>query len=394
MSEQTPADQSRQSEPVAAVEDVASTGAQAEAQAEVARAHATAEDGLQPPAPETSQGSSESEGQTQEGNSQSAEQGEGTSETVSGEPAPSTSRRDVVPDPKTTAADSAPVAPNSAAAPGTAPFTPRQVGAAEKFGFSEEDLVVLEALGQTGRGLLERLVKADSEIGRRYSRLGRAEQSSEGIPDRGPLGLPSRPAGVTPAATSATEDASTSQGDVAPTPAPEAASLAEEVERLRGQVLQLEKEAKESQAARDQAAASRERGEAERFFAQLDAQEYPQFGRGDSPPADLKEGSSQGQAREELLVKAAEIRRGHALLHGREMDVEESLREALSVVAPGAAAEAARRRLARQLRLRSAGLICRPAQRRGGAELESPADRTARALEEWQGRRGVRFFED
>jgi hypothetical protein len=164
------------------------------------------------------------------------------------------------------------------------------------------------------------------------------------------------------------------------------------VERLRSQVSQLQRDAKESQAAREASQAARESVEAERFFAQLDAEVFPQFGRGQS--ADLSESSSQRRSREELLTKAAEIRRGHAVVHGREMDTEESLRQALAVVAPGASAQAERRRLARQLRLRSAGLICRPAQRRGGAELESPADRTARALEEWQGRRGVRFFED
>jgi hypothetical protein len=198
-----------------------------------------------------------------------------------------------------TAADRSAVAPGAA---GTAvgarssPFTERQIGAARKFGLAQEDLAALEAMGASGRGLLDRLVKADSELGRRFSRLGREEQTHG---TKGPtLAVPQ----VTVASD---QDTAAQRAAVAPQAAasparPEVADQAQEVERLRAQVADLQREAQE--------------------------------------------------------------------------------------------AEARRQDLARQVRLRSEGLLARPVQRRGGGELESPADRTARALEEWQSRRGIQFF--
>jgi hypothetical protein len=154
-------------------------------------------------------------------------------------------------------------------------FTARQASAARKFGLVDADLAVLEALGAGGEALIERLVKADSELGRRFSRLGRAEQERQ--------------------------EKSTVETPVPrKEPVPQEKQEKEEVERLR--------------------------------------------------------------------VRVAELERG------------------------ALAADAARQDLARQVRLRGEGFLGRPIQRRGGAELESPVDRTARALEEWQSRKGVQFF--
>jgi hypothetical protein len=345
----------------------------AQADAQVANGGPAGEEGLQPSSSRTAADPSDSSGQSSQADSQSVQEGDNAGALTGAESGPDT------------ASPGAPVTAESSAAPGAPAFNPRQVGAARRFGFLEEDLVVLEALGRTGRELLERLAKADSDLGRRYSRLGRAEQ---GTAVRSEGSLPVR---VSPALA----DAPTSRRDVAPTPpmapVPPAASgpdtapdLAEELARLRGQVSQLLRETQEGQAARESA-------DAERFFTRLDPQTYPEVAGG--PTEKLAAGSPQRQIREALLVKALEIRSGRQAVSGKPMEVEESLREALTVLAPGAAAQAERKRLARQLRLREAGLIARPTQR-GGAALESPADRTARALEDWQSRRGVRFFED
>lgn len=315
-----------------------------------------------------------------------------------------------------TAANSAATAPNAVAPGGAAPraeepgdssFTARQVGAARRFGFAEEDLVVIEALGPAGKALLERLVKADSDIGRRYSRLGRAEQDHAGEqPGReesqtnAAMSVTGGPADGEPAVMPAGDD---EQGDGAAESAQgsgaEPSALAEELTQLRGQVAELAQAAQQAVAERD-AASEAERTSAERFvtsgverfFAQLDAVTYGQFGRG--PSEALSPDSAERRSRQELLAKADEIRRGHEGVHASPMDVEESLRQALAIVDPDAPARRQREQLARQVRLRSAQILARPSQRRGADALESAADKTSRALEEWQSMKGVRFFED
>jgi len=292
------------------------------------------------------------------------------------------------------AAERPSVADLAAAGAGSAEsFTPRQVGAARKFGLAADNLAALAELGDKGRSLLDRLVKADSELGRRYSRLGRAEQAAPGAASQKAGADDPEASCVSTGSASRhprpTAGASSLPGpcpsDEPPVPQGEAAEQAAEMERLRGQVSQLTRAAEESQAAREQA-------EAERFFARLDPEVYDGFGRG--PSQALPEGSPSRQRRQELLGKAAEIRRGRQALRSEELGVEESLAQALAILAPGAAARAQRRELARQVRLRQAGFLARPAQQRGPGALESPADRTARVLEDWQGRKGVRFFEE
>jgi hypothetical protein len=381
MSQETALDleQSRQESPDAAVEIDAPSGAVAAGPDNPGRAHADAQVAEGEPAGEgdlhsttspTAPDPSESDEPNPETESRSAQVGDSADTLAETEPGQGTSRRDAAP--------GLAAAPSTSAGPAsTAPASPaldaRQVGVARRFGLAEEDLVVLEALGRTGRGFLERLAKADSDLSRRYSRLGRVEQAAGG-------------AGTVVAARTRQTTAPTAVAPTTTAPAPEVApEVAEELARLRGQVSQLLRQTQESQAARESA-------DAERFFGQLDPQVYPDIAGGSTEklPAD----APQRKGRAALLVKAREIRSGHQAVGGGTMEVEESLGQALAVVAPGAAAGAERKRLARQLRLREAGFIARPTQRGNGAALESSADRTARALEDWQSRRGVRFFED
>lgn len=234
----------------------------------------------------------------------------------------------------------------------------REVNAARKFGLDEEDLAVLTALGDRGRQLVERLVKADSDLGRRYSRIGRAERV---------LGRSSSPA----------SDGARGDDDWA--------GMARQLRQLREQVAELVQDVQHTRAGHQSEAA-------ERCFAGLDPEVYSEFGRGRSE--DLEADSPELRKRQELLTKAAEIRRGYELVHGKPMDGDESLRQALSIVAADAQSQSEQRRLAHQLRRRSRQRISRPTQRRGGESYESAAEKTGRALEEWEKTRGIKFFAD
>ena len=337
MSDETVASQATQGGPDVEVQDSIPSGGAEPGPQEQAGAVADGQEDPQPSQSQDARGpanAAASQEQTSEDSSQSAPE-EATAVTQS--TAAPNSGATVAPAGATvvaqngTAANGAAVAPSAAVAPEASHFTPRQAGAARKFGLAEEDLVVLEALGTSGRGLLDRLVKAESELGRRFSRLGRAEQARDaaGAPEQGTaansagdpkrdssrLGIPAvapLPAAPLAAAPQATAPQATApQATVpqaaqgrpdAPQPSAEAAGLDREVERLRAQVADLQREAQE--------------------------------------------------------------------------------------------AEARRQELLRQVRLRSEGLLGRPSMRgRGGGELESPADRTARALEEWQSRKGIQFFQ-
>ena len=242
----------------------------------------------------------------------------------------------------------------------------RELEAARKFGLDDQDVAALVALGDSGRQLVGRLVKVDSDLGRRYSRIGRAERAQ---------GRDSSPAGDGAAVVGRPAD----RGD------DEWAGMAQQLQRLREQVAELVQDLQQNRTGQQSEAA-------ERFFAALDPEVYTEFGSGKSE--ELSADSPELRRRQELLTKAAEIRRGYELVHGEPLDTDESLRQALPIVAAEAQSQSEQRRLSRQLQRRSRQRISRPTQRRGGESYESAAEQTGRALAEWERTRGIKFFTD
>lgn len=120
----------------------------------------------------------------------------------------------------------------------------------------------------------------------------------------------------------------------------------------------------------------------ERFISSLDARMYPQF------TGEHKAGASKA-----LLDKANEIACGYRLVHDKEMDLNESLREALAIICADSVADAQRRRIADDVKRRSEQIVAR------GGGMSPPASRSAMqsavgTLRQWQQQRNVKFFID
>lgn len=257
-----------------------------------------------------------------------------------------------------------------------ATFTPRHLNAAQRFGLTQEDLA---ALGDRGLEVAERLAKAHSDIGRRYSDIGRAQQRLAAAGSQEPACAEGSRTGA-----GSQEEQGGSDSEAA-SAAGEGAGLKGELDQLRRQVGDLVRQVQRGHLSQQETLA-------DQFFAQLDSEVYPQFGR-DSLAA-LAADDPQRASRRQLLGKAREIAHGYELVHGEPMEFQQSLRQALAIVAADAPLAAQRRRLAQAVSQRSGQRIERPTQRSSGRSLESPLERTRSALDEWEKTRGVRFFND
>lgn len=266
---------------------------------------------------------------------------------------------------------------DEASEPAAAGLTERQLHAAEKFGFSPEDLA---ALGDRAAAFAERLVKLDSELGRRYGKLGQLAKQ-----------LKARQGGQADPADEADAPGAFDPAGATDTPEPHRPAETTANNGLADRVEALQQQLAELAASQRQAQRQQNRQTAERFFAALDAELYPQFGEGLTD--DLPDDSDALQQRRRLLAKAGEIRGGYELVHGQKMDPSEALKQALAVVAPEGPVAAERKRIAESVRLARGRQVARPSGHRRG-ELADPAQRTAEVLAEWQRTRGVRFFMD
>jgi len=247
-----------------------------------------------------------------------------------------------------------------------AALTARHREAARHFGLSEDDV---EALGERAPAVLERLARIRSDIGRRYSQIGRAEQKARarGRDDGAPPAADAGPGSLAePFDVEAHGPAAPALNRLVGT----VNALARGLRSVRDGVDEL-RQRQQGEARRRQDAA------ADAFFAEL-RRDYPEFDLGPAEPAG--DASPAARARRELLEKAAEIREGRRLACGEEMDFEQSLREALAVVRPEAIRSAERRRISESLRHRGRSLISRPAQRRADRPYDSDEDRAAQEI--------------
>lgn len=125
----------------------------------------------------------------------------------------------------------------------------------------------------------------------------------------------------------------------------------------------------------------------EKFWSELDAKVHTEFGEG--PTTGLIEGSPERELRAKLIEKAGEIRAGHASTNDGEMDLGESLEQALLIIGSEAIKraakqagekEAARKRRTKQ---RSAGPTQRPTTQTG---YRTPEEAAVAEIKEHQSR--------
>jgi len=256
------------------------------------------------------------------------------------------------------------------------PLTAQQTDAARHFGLTDEDVA---ALGPAAEDVLTRLARIRSDISRRYSQIGRAQQRISG-----PSGRQSDPA----ARGSGAADA---PGRPLP-PAerfdpqidgPAAARLNRLVETVNALLAGRQPAFPEGGPSADDG-----REAAEEFFA-LHAADCPQLGQG--PTEQLAADSSAARLRRQLLGKAQEIRNGHRIVTGEPMSLGESLQQALAVVAPEAIRSAERRRIREGVRQRSRWLLSRPSGRHTAAAFASDEERAAAEISLRARQLGVRL---
>jgi len=245
-------------------------------------------------------------------------------------------------------------------------WTTQEVNAAKQFGMSEDDL---NALGEKGKDFAARLVKTSSDIGRRYSELGRGEKAARTVPEATPPEPPKKLE-------------HTFDPEVYPAKDAEfLGSLVNEVNVMREMMAGFQKSSQAAQLAESERTA-------DAFFASLDAKAYPQFGEGRGTGLDRN--GPEMMARNKVWDTANEIALGRQLASGTPMDFEEALQRALLIEAPDAQVETARR----NAEDRRKHQVPRPNKNRSTRTAPTGDEKAMDAMAKEQQRLGVRFFQD
>ena len=245
-------------------------------------------------------------------------------------------------------------------------WTPQEISAAKRFGLSEEDY---QALGEKGKDFAARLAKTQSDIGRRYSELGRAESAARDAPE-----VKSEP-------TIEKFEHTFSEDIYGPEEAAALTQLATSFNRMQAMMEGVHKSSKAAEAAETERAA-------DAFFVSLDTKTYPEFGEGRG--AELDRDGSELEARNRVFDKAVQLSLGHERATGIPMDFEDALQQALLIEAPNAQVETARR----NARDRRKHAVPRPDKNRSTRRPMSSDEKTMAALSKKEAELGVHFFLD
>lgn len=232
-------------------------------------------------------------------------------------------------------------------------YTPAELSAAQRFGVPEDELTP---------GLAEKLAKAQSDIGRRYSQLGRKEQEARTAPAK-----PPEPAfekfehKFDPEVYGDDVDIFT--------------KMMNRINEMSEQMTGFQKTSETAQLAESERVA-------DSFFERLDSKTYPEFGEGRG--AELDHGGPAMEARNRVWEKANQLSLGCELASGTPMDFEDALQQALCIEAPNAKVETARRD-ARNSRKRG---VTRPNKSRTSRTQLSADEKFDAALDKFNAERG------
>jgi len=240
-------------------------------------------------------------------------------------------------------------------------LTARQQNAARRYGLGDEDLA---ALGDKAGAVLDKLAAAHSDIGRRYSEIGRAQRQAP--PEKKPEG---KDQGADPGEALFDPDVWGDEGSKANKAF---AALRQEFASLREFVDEYRTE---------------QRGrEADEFFAGLPKGMYPELGLGRI--SDVGEDSPEAEARAEIIEQAVLQQAGHEAVRGKALPFKDALKEALAVKYPDAPAKAARQAAADAKKRRSEQSTARPGSPRGTERKLTPEEKAAKAIEQWEAKHG------
>ncbi len=237
-------------------------------------------------------------------------------------------------------------------------LTGRQINAAKSYRIDED---AIKALGESAPSILDRLADANSDIGRRYSKLGRAEKSD---PSKGS----DEPGEFEPI-----KEFDPAEDEYLATAINPLVGI---VNKLGERLGQVGTRADAAFARSEEEQMRRAEGQADGYFESV-REDFPQFG--DGPTGELGEHTPEHRARQELIEEAAALRKGYELVHDRKMSVRESLDRALNGIGMDAKVKAERARLRKGVNSRSRQITSRPTNRKGGDRL-TPDQKAERSL--------------
>ena len=126
----------------------------------------------------------------------------------------------------------------------------------------------------------------------------------------------------------------------------------------------------------------------DKFFAGLDADDYPQFGKGAA--LDLDPDSEHFKARDAVCAKASALRAGYAMLNdGQEMPLETAMQEALLIVASDSIKANAEKKVLKNAQKRSTQRIARPTNQQQRLDNQSEEERAESVIREKAAKLGI-----
>ena len=249
-------------------------------------------------------------------------------------------------------------------------FTTKELNAAQRAGFDED---FLTALGDRARPLVENLVKSQSDIGRRYAKIGQAERNARkreeetgkesADEERKPLFDPAEYEGDEYATAFNTMDG--------------------RVHQLEGQLAQFSQDKQEQ----DDMRAMKD---ADAWLGQLEGKGFEELG--DGPTMSLDPDSPEYEARAKLYGKADQLQVGFRAAEGEDMAQEEALAQAFAILYPGAQTEAKRDKKQEAIDRRKKQKTARPTGRKTTRQYNSADERTAEALDDYEKEHDTHFF--
>jgi len=251
-------------------------------------------------------------------------------------------------------------------------FTTKQLNAAQRAGFDEDDLT---AMGERAQPFVEKLLKSQSDIGRRYAEIGRTERDARkretetgkesGDQERKPLFDPAEYEGE---------------------------EYATAFNAVDDRVYKLEQQLAEASQDRQKQDDLRALKDADAWVGQLDLKDFDELGEG--PVLALDQDSPEQQARFALYDKADEIQLGFETARGEEMSQEQALSEAFSVLYPNVQAEAKRGKRQEAIDKRRKQRTSKPTGRKTTRQYNSADERTIEALDAKEKELDINFFNE
>ena len=258
---------------------------------------------------------------------------------------------------------------------GAPTFTDRELRAAKQFGFDAEDLAVLPA--DKAAALKEKFIKAQSDLGRRYSKIGRAmaELHEQPVSRAVDSGKPADAAGGGDKPVFSADD----YGE-------DGAKL---LNAYDARLVKLEAQWTAQQVELARADRARSVREVDGMFAKLDPEMYP-VGKGSG--ADLDSLSDEFDNRMKVLGELEIIQAGYRQVNGEDMPLAEAMEQALLICFPEAHTNKARKGLEGKIQQRRSQQTARATGKAGSPSYKDADEAAMAAVADKDRELGGKFF--